>query len=85
MDMKIEKRTVGARGQIVLPKRLREHFNLKPGKKVVFEVKQGAIILKPELEPRRFIEEFISAPNKLKKIAIKDIKEVLESEYETLH
>lgn len=80
--MKSEKRTVGERGQIVLPKKLRERFNLQPGKKVIVEEKADAIILKPDQDPAAFVEEFISVPRKVKKIGISDIKEALEEEYE---
>lgn len=80
--MKTEKRTIGERGQIVLPKKLRDRFNLKPGKKVVFEVKQDIIIIKPEDNPEHFVQEFTSVPRKLKRISVKDIKKVLEEQYE---
>lgn len=82
VSMKSEKRTVGKRGQIVLPKKLRERFNLGPGKKVTVEEKAGAIILKPDRDPEAFVEEFISVPGKVKKIGISDVKRILEQEYE---
>lgn len=80
--MKNEKRTVGERGQIVLPKKLRERFNLRPGKKVIVEEKADAIILKPDRDPEAFVEEFVSVPRKVKKIGISDVKTTLEEEYE---
>jgi AbrB family looped-hinge helix DNA binding protein len=73
---------VGERGQVVLPKKLRERFNLRPGKKVVFEAKENVIILRPEMAPERFVEEFVAVPKKLKKISIKDVKRVIERQYE---
>ena len=33
-------RGLGAKGQIVVPKDIRDHFGLKKGSKVVFEVKE---------------------------------------------
>ncbi|MEM3065050.1 MAG: AbrB/MazE/SpoVT family DNA-binding domain-containing protein [Candidatus Nitrosotenuis sp.] len=80
--MKSEKRTVGERGQIVLPKKLRERFNLRPGKKVIVEERADSIILKPDQDPKAFVEEFVSVPRKVKKLGISDIKKVLEEEYE---
>lgn len=80
--MKSEKRIVGERGQIVLPKKLRERFNLGPGKKVIVEEKADAIVLKPDYNPEVFVEEFVSVPRKVKKLGISDIKKVLEEEYE---
>lgn len=78
----MEKRTIGERGQIVLPKKLREYLGFKPGKRVIFEVRRNTIILKPEKNSRQLVEEFVSVPKKLKKINIKNIKRVLEEEYE---
>jgi AbrB family looped-hinge helix DNA binding protein len=80
--MKSEKRTVGERGQIVLPKKLRERFNLRPGKKVIIEEKADAIVLKPDHDPKAFVEEFVSMPKKVKKISISDVKKILEQAYE---
>lgn len=82
LGMKSEKRTIGERGQIVLPKKLRERFNLGPGKKVIVEEKADAIVLKPVPDPKAFVEEFVSVPKKVKKLTISDIKKVLEEEYE---
>jgi AbrB family looped-hinge helix DNA binding protein len=79
--MKSEKRTVGERGQIVLPKRLRERFNLRPGKKVIVEEKADAIVLRPDHDPEAFVEEFVSMSKKVK-ISISDVKKILEQEYE---
>jgi AbrB family looped-hinge helix DNA binding protein len=80
--MKSERRTVGERGQIVLPKKLRERFNLRPGKKVIIEEKAGAIVLKPDHDPKAFVEEFVSMPRKVKKISVSDVKKILEQAYE---
>jgi AbrB family looped-hinge helix DNA binding protein len=81
--MKIERRTMWQRGQIVVPKKLRERFNFKPGKRVIFEVKNNAIILKPEGDPESFVKDFVSVPSKkLKKINMAEIKKTLEDEYE---
>lgn len=82
ISMKSEKRTIGERGQIVLPKKLRERFNLRPGKKVIVEEKADAILLKPDQDPKAFVEEFVSVPKKVKKIDISAIKRILEEEYE---
>ena len=60
----MERRTIGERGQIFLPKHLREQFGLKPWKKVIFEVKKNMIILKPEKNPEEFVEEFVNISKK---------------------
>ena len=80
--MKSEKRTVGERAQIVLPNTLRERFNLRPGTKVIVEEKADAIVLKPDHDPKAFVEEFTSMPKKVKKISMSDVKKILEQQYE---
>ena len=77
------KREIGAKGQVVIPKDMREYLGLRRGQKVVFEVRDQEIILKPEQDPEKFVEDFVNVPKKLEKeLAIKDIKKTLEEQYE---
>ncbi len=46
----------------MIPKDIRDHFGLKEGSVVTFEVKGDAIVLKPLLPPEKFIESFCSSP-----------------------
>jgi len=75
------KRTVGEKGQVVVPKNIRAYLGLKPGSEVVFEVKEKEVIIKPQLDPKKFVEEFGNVPYKLKKIDIKKLEKILEEEY----
>lgn len=78
------KRTVGEKGQIVVPKDIREHLGIKPGSEVVFEVKEKEIVIKPAKSPKEIVEEFCSiVPKKLRKnINTKKIKRLLEEQIE---
>ena len=76
------KRTVGEKGQVVIPKDIRTDLGLKPGSEVVFEVKEKEVIIKPRADPKTFVEEFGKVPNKLKKIDIKKLEKILEEEYD---
>lgn len=79
----VAKRTLGPKGQIVVPKDLREHLGLKPGSVVVFEVEGKKLILRPEADPESFVEEFCSAPKKLdEKI---DLKKLIDEQLEERH
>ncbi len=47
--------TLTSKGQLTLPKEIREHLGLKPGDRVVFEVEEGGARLR--IEKRRALEE----------------------------
>ena len=78
--MQIE-RTVSEKGQIVIPKDVREYLGLKSGSEIIFEVKGRVVILKPKKSARKFVEEFTDVKGKLKKIDIKKVKDIMEMEY----
>jgi AbrB family looped-hinge helix DNA binding protein len=67
-------RELGAKGQIVVPKDIREYFGLKKGSKVVFEVKSDEIIIRPQKD-EEFVEIFCSIVKKklTKKFDVKEL------------
>ena len=78
--MKI-KREIGEKGQIVIPKDIREHLGLDFGTNVTFEVKDNEVIIKKEKNPIEIVEDFFNTPKLKKKISIKELKEKYEEEY----
>ena len=81
----IIKREIGEKGQVVIPKDIREFLDLKEREKVIFEVKDNEVVLKKEQDPREFIKDFLNVPGKEKKRpdeAIKEIKEIYEEQYD---
>ena len=44
----VRTRTVGKKGQVTIPKEIREKFGLKEGERVVFEIRGGEIVMRPE-------------------------------------
>jgi len=76
------RRTLSEKGQIVIPKDIREYLGLKPGSEIIFEIKEGMVLIRPKKDPKEFVEEFTNVPKKLKKIDIKKLKSILEEEYE---
>ncbi len=79
--MEIE-RTVSEKGQIVIPKDVRDYLGLKPGTEITLDVSDGKLIIKPKLSPKEFIEEFTNVGKKLKKLDMRRIKTILEEKYE---
>ncbi len=53
---------VGERGQVTIPKKLRERFGIKAKSPVVFELKEDGIMIKPAVTVlvREFSDDFIS-------------------------
>lgn len=57
----VETVIVGERGQVTIPKKLRERFGIKSKSPVVFELREDGIMIKPALTVtvREFSESFI--------------------------
>jgi len=74
-------RKIGPKGQIVIPKIIREYLGVKPGDTVILEVREGEIVIVPGRDPREFVEGFCSVvKDKLtEKI---DLERLIESEVE---
>ena len=74
-------RNVGPKGQIVIPKRMRDTLGLKPGVEVVLEIRDQEIVIKKPQVSGSYTQYYIttSVP-KLKKEV--NIKELLDQEVE---
>lgn len=76
----IIRREIGEKGQIVIPKDIREHFGLHSGEKVLFSTREDEIIIKKEQNPEEFLKDFLNVP-KLKRPK-KTIKEMILEQYD---
>jgi AbrB family looped-hinge helix DNA binding protein len=73
------KRTVGPKGQIVIPKRLRETADMKPGTDVTLEMRDGEIVITKLKVEGNYTEHYTSTSTpKLKKSV--NIKEIISEE-----
>jgi AbrB family looped-hinge helix DNA binding protein len=72
-------RSVGPKGQVVIPKRMRDALGLKSGVDVVFELREKEIVIKKPEVSESYAEYFIttSAPKLKKRV---NLKEILEEE-----
>jgi AbrB family looped-hinge helix DNA binding protein len=63
----METAIVGERGQVTIPKKLRDRFGIKSKSPVVFELREDGIMIKPALTitvrefPESFIKEVVRA------------------------
>ena len=74
-------RKIGPKGQIVIPKIIRDYLHIKPGDMVVMEVREGEIVIIPGKSPREFVEDFCSVVKE--KLTEKiDMERLIESEVE---
>ena len=78
--MNIRKK-LGQKGQLVIPKVVREFLGIKPGDVVVIEVREKEVLIKPGVDPERFVEDFCSLTEKKLKKKI-DLEKLLEAEVE---
>ena len=75
------KKNVGPKGQVVIPKRMRDTLGLKPGVEVILEMRDQEIIIRKPQVRGSYTEYFIvtSSP-KLKELV--DIKQLISQEVE---
>lgn len=78
-------RTMGEKGQVVVPKDIRDQLGLKPGSELLFEIEDGKIIIRKKTDGEKTAEAFFSVipkEKKLKKLTIKEIKSILDEQYD---
>lgn len=72
---------MGRKGQLVIPKIIREFPGVGPGDEVIMEVKGREVLIKPKIDPVKFVEEFCLRGKK--KLTEKiDLERMLEGEVE---
>ena len=73
------RRIVGPKGQVVIPDHMRQALGIKPGSKVVFEIRDEEVVIRPDLKPSEFVENYTKTyARKLRKEV--DLKKVIEEE-----
>ena len=80
-------RNVGSKGQVVIPKQMRDALGLKPGVEIILELRDQEIIIKKPQVSGSYTEYFIttSSPKLKKQINIKELLNQEVEERNALH
>lgn len=78
----IVKRQLGEKGQVVIPKDVRQMLGLKEREQVVFEIKDNEVKIKAEQNAEEFIEDFFNTPKLKKKLSSKELKKIILEQYD---
>ena len=75
----METAIVGERGQVTIPKKLRDRFGIKSKSPVVFELREDGIMIKPAVTVmvREFSEDFIKSVTKADRLKEGEAKDIL--------
>ncbi len=76
----IIRRKVGPKGQVVIPKDIRDLLEINPGSEVLIELSGNEIIIRAARKAENFLESFTKTPKKLKEKI--DYKKLLDEQYE---
>ena len=72
---------VGPKGQIVIPKVVREFLGIKAGDEVMMEIRGKELLIKSKVEPEKFVNDFCSITER--KLTEKvDLKKIIKEEVE---
>ena len=74
------KRKLGSKGQVVVPKEIRERLGLTEGSMLTFEISGGTMLVRPEPSPEEVFKRFLSVKGR-KRGKLVDWKSVLDDEY----
>jgi len=74
------KRKVGPKGQIVIPKEIRDTLGLREGVSLVFSVSGTVIELRPEPTPEEVLRKFFAVRGKKVRKRV-DWRAILDEEY----
>ena len=75
-------RQMGEKGQVVIPKDIRQLLGLKFKQNVVFEINNEEVRIKTEQNPEEFLEDFLNIPKLKRPLTLKDLKKIEDESYD---
>lgn len=76
------RREIGVKGQVVIPKDIREFLGLRRRGTLVFEIQNNNVLLKPEQDIKEFIIDFFNVPKMMRPLTMTKIKKVILEQYD---
>ena len=73
---------MGEKGQVVIPKDIREMLKLRNGENVIFEIYNNEVKIKPENSPEEWLRSFLDVPKPKRGLTLKDLKKIEEESYD---
>jgi len=73
------RRTVGAKGQVVIPKDMRQQLGIAPGSGIIFEIRDGELVVRPQRDSVDAVKEYVSIVKEKLRQEV-DLDEVLGEE-----
>lgn len=78
----IIRRQIGEKGQVVIPKDIRNMLGLRAGEEVVFEVMNNEVKLKKEEDAEKIVNDFINIARLKKGLTLVDLKKIEDESYD---
>lgn len=75
----IIKQKLGPKGQLLLPKSIRELLGIKPGEEIFIEVLENEVKIRSAVKPDEYLANFYEVPKKFQQKV--NIEKVIEEEY----